>query len=75
VIRVTEPGAPQVDTEASDQRPQEAEMNERRSTSHQIDDLDLVAEELLDLTLPASLAGEVKGGMTTGGPVCYCGTA
>jgi hypothetical protein len=49
-------------------------MNEKRTTRTDDDDLDLIPEQLKDLTLPANAAEGIRGGDTTGGAVCYCGT-
>ncbi len=39
-----------------------------------IDELDLAIEALKDLTPPATTSDEVRGGATTPGARCYCGT-
>ena len=49
-------------------------MKDRKNGNRSIDELDLAIETLKDLTPSASRADAVRGGMTTGGKGCVCGT-
>ena len=49
-------------------------MKNRSDEITTTDELDLAIETLKDLTPSATTAGEVRGGRTSGGYACYCGT-
>jgi hypothetical protein len=49
-------------------------MNDRKAENRSMDALDLAIETLKDLTPSTRRADAVRGGATTGGKQCYCGT-
>ena len=51
-----------------------AQMKDRQHETRSIDELDLAIETLKDLTPSARRADAVRGGASTGGKQCYCGT-
>ncbi|MEA2703045.1 MAG: hypothetical protein QOD63_990 [Actinomycetota bacterium] len=49
-------------------------MKVRSNDISSTDELDLAIETLKDLTPSASQSDKVRGGRTSGGQACFCGT-